>query len=111
MAGKPPAWYQSIWSGPRVRVLENSHLIDDIAIGVSDDEMQALREEAFRQFAEAQELEALKQLESDKRKEAERSERLSQLEELDISTEEEEPDVALPNTISERTPSASSRIS
>ena len=103
MAGKPPAWYRSTWSGPRVRVLENGHLIDDTAIEVSDDETQALREEAFRQFADAQELKALKRLETDKLKEAERSERLSQLEELDISAEDEEPDVALPNTVSEDT--------
>ena len=103
MSGKPPAWYRSSWEGPRVRVLENGRLIDDTAITVSGDEMQALREEAFRQFAEIQELEALKRLESDKLKQEERDERLSQLDELDISDEEEETDVELPNTVSEDT--------
>ena len=102
MAGKPPAWYRSSWSGPRVRVLENGQLIDDTAIEVSEDEMLALREEAFRQF-ENQELEALKRLESDRLKEDARNERLSQLERVDISEEEEEPDVALPNSVSEDT--------
>ena len=86
-----------------MRVLENGRLIDDTAITVSGDEMQALREEAFRQFAEIQELEALKRLESDKLKQEERDERLSQLDELDISDEEEETDVELPNTVSEDT--------
>ncbi len=102
MAGKPPAWYRSGWSGPRVRVLENGQLIDDTAIEVSEDEMQALRDEAFRQSV-AQELEALKRLESDKLKEDERRQRLSQLEQLDISEEEEESEVVLPNSVSEET--------
>ena len=103
MSGKPPAWYRSSWEGPRVRVLENGLLIDDTAITVSEDETQALREEAFRQFAETQELEALKRLESDKLKQAERDERLSQLDELDISDDEDVTDVELPNTVSEDT--------
>ena len=103
MAGKPPAWYRSSWDGPRVRVLENGLLIDDTAIDVSEDEMQALREEAFRQFAQAQELEALKRLETDKLKQDERDERLSQLEDLDISEVEEESPTELPNAVSEDT--------
>ena len=102
MAGKPPAWYRSNWAGPRVRVLENGQLVDDTDIEVSEDEMQALREEAFRQSV-AQELEALKRLEADKLKEDERSQRLSQLEELDLSVEEEESEEVLPNSVSENT--------
>ena len=102
MAGKPPAWYRSSWDGPRVRVLENGLLIDDTAIEVSADEMQALREDAFRQ-AENQELEALKRLGSDELKQADRDARLRQFEQPDISAEDEAPADELPNAVSEDT--------
>ena len=101
MSGKPPAWYRGSWEGPRVRVLENGLLVDDTSIEVSEDQMQALREEAFRQVAE--ELEALKRLESDQLKQDEREERLSQLDEQDISDDEPAPDEGLPNSVSEDT--------
>ena len=102
MSGKPPAWYRSNWEGPRVRVMENGILIDDTEIAVSDEQMEALRDEAFQQFEDAKELQALKRLESDALKEVEREERLSQLEDFE-SEEIEEPDEGLPNQINEDT--------
>lgn len=103
MAGKPPAWYRSSWDGPRVRVTDNGLLIDDTAIEVSENEMQALREEAFREFAETQELEALKRLETDKLYQDERNQRLSQLDEQEISEDGEQTMVELPNAVGEDT--------
>ncbi len=103
MSGRPPAWYRSGWDGPRVRVFDNGTVVDDTSINVADDEMQALREEAFRQFDEGQ-LNALKRLESEALKEAERGERLSSVEDLMIDELDEEPvDTSLPDTLNDDT--------
>ena len=103
MSGRPPAWYRSGWDGPRVRVFDNGTVVDDTSINVADDEMQALREEAFRQFDEGQ-LSALKRLESEALKEAEREERLSSVEDLMIDELDEEPvDTSLPDTLNDDT--------
>lgn len=45
LSGKPPAWYRSTESGPRVIVFEKGKVVDDTSISVSD----ALREELRRQ--------------------------------------------------------------
>jgi len=103
MSGRPPGWYRSGWDGPRVRVFDNGTVVDDTSINVADDEMQALREEAFRQFDEGQ-LNALKRLESEALKEAEREERLSSVEDLMIDELDEEPaDTSLPDTLNDDT--------
>ena len=65
MSGTPPSWYRSAWGGPRVRVFENGRVVDDTAIALGEDEGGALREEAFRQFDEEKELQALQRLEKE----------------------------------------------
>jgi hypothetical protein len=47
LSGKPPAWYRSNMSGPRIFVFEKGRLIDDTAIEVSDKVRQRMRQEAF----------------------------------------------------------------
>lgn len=47
LSGKPPAWYRSSSSGPRVFVFENGRLIDDTAAEVSDKVRERMREQAF----------------------------------------------------------------
>ena len=49
LSGKPPMWYRSAEKGPRVFVFENSRVIDDTNIEVSDSEREKLRQEAFLQ--------------------------------------------------------------
>lgn len=46
-SGKPPVWYRSDEGGPRVIVFENTRIIDDTNIRVSNVEQQRLRHEAF----------------------------------------------------------------
>ncbi len=47
LSGKPPMWYRSTSSGPRVFVFDNGRLIDDTAIEVDDEVRQQLRQKAF----------------------------------------------------------------
>ena len=47
LSGKPPMWYRSASSGPRVFVFDNGRLIDDTAIEVDDEVRQQLRRRAF----------------------------------------------------------------
>tara|TARA_B100001123_G_scaffold432230_1_gene554935 strand:+ start:174 stop:650 length:477 start_codon:yes stop_codon:yes gene_type:complete len=103
MAGKPPAWYRSSWDGPRVRVTENGHLVDDTAIEVSKEEMQALRDEAFRQFAETQKLTGLKHLENIKLEQEAADDRLRQLEDTESSQSEKEAVAELSDDLGEDT--------
>lgn len=104
MYGKPPAWCRSDWNGPRIRVFDNGTIVDDISILVFDDEMQALRQEAFRQFDESQRLNALKRLESEALREAERQDRLSKVDELPVAAlGDEEVDEALSDNLTEET--------
>lgn len=51
MAGAPPAWYRSGQPGPRVFVFENGQIIDDTRVAVSEEQRQALREQAFKNAA------------------------------------------------------------
>ena len=64
LSGKPPMWYRSTQSGPRVFVFENSKVIDDTGIEVSDLESERLRQRAFLQADEDRELARGKLLES-----------------------------------------------
>lgn len=52
LSGKPPAWYRSDQSGPRILVFENGRLVDDTARPVSLEERAALRAQAFARIAE-----------------------------------------------------------
>ena len=52
LSGKPPHWYRSATSGPRVFVFESSQVVDDTGIRVSDTERERLRQEAFLQADE-----------------------------------------------------------
>jgi len=47
LSGKPPPWYRSATSGPRVFVFDKGRLIDDTAVEVSDEIRQRMRQEAF----------------------------------------------------------------
>lgn len=47
LSGKPPMWYRSASSGPRVFVFDNGRLIDDTGIEVDDEVRQQLRQRAF----------------------------------------------------------------
>ena len=47
LSGKPPMWYRGTENGPRVFVFENSRVIDDTNIEVSDSEREKLRQQAF----------------------------------------------------------------
>ncbi len=64
LSGKPPMWYRSAESGPRVFVFEKSKIIDDTGIEVSDLERGRLRQEAFLQADEDREFAREKLLES-----------------------------------------------
>ena len=52
LSGKPPMWYRSTESGPRVFVFEKSKIIDDTGISVSDSERERLRQQAYLQAEE-----------------------------------------------------------
>ena len=102
MSGKPPAWYRSSAGGPRVRVFDQGVIVDDTAIDVPADQRQALREDAFRQFEDSKELQALKRLETEAIQDAEREQR--RLEQTEIVADDfEEPEPEVPESISERT--------
>ncbi len=47
LSGKPPMWYRSATSGPRVFVFDRGRLIDDTGIEVDEDVRQQLRQKAF----------------------------------------------------------------
>ena len=47
LSGKPPVWYRSASSGPRIFVFDNGRLIDDTALEVDDDVREQLRQTAF----------------------------------------------------------------
>jgi hypothetical protein len=46
-SGKPPVWYRSKNSGPRIIVFDDNRIIDDTNIRVSDVEQERLRRQAF----------------------------------------------------------------
>lgn len=79
MSGTPPTWYRSARGGPRVQVFDGGNVVDDTSIALTDDQNQALRDEAFRQFDESNQLKALKRLEQDALKDSARKERLDEL--------------------------------
>lgn len=64
LSGKPPMWYRSAQSGPRVFVFEKSKVIDDTGIEVSDLESERLRQRAFLQADEDRNVAREKLLES-----------------------------------------------
>ena len=52
LSGKPPMWYRNAESGPRVFVFENTKLIDDTNVSVSEEDRARLRQSAFLQAEE-----------------------------------------------------------
>ena len=54
LSGKPPAWYRSESSGPRVLVFENNKLVDDTAILVDEAHRINLRNTAFNIASDAE---------------------------------------------------------
>jgi len=47
LSGKPPTWYRTSESGPRIFVFDKGRIIDDTDIKVSDVERDRLRQQAF----------------------------------------------------------------
>ena len=47
LSGKPPYWYRSDETGPRVFVIDEGHVVDDTAVQVPDAQRRQLREAAF----------------------------------------------------------------
>ncbi len=54
LSGKPPAWYRTDGTAPRVQVFENGKLIDDTAHPVAGEERQVLRDRALEAAAQAE---------------------------------------------------------
>ena len=52
LSGKPPAWYRSRGTGPRVFVFDKGKVIDDTGVSVSETERDRLRQQAFLQAEE-----------------------------------------------------------
>ena len=52
LSGMPPMWYRNAENGPRVFVFENTKLIDDTNMSVSETERARLRQNAFLQAEE-----------------------------------------------------------
>lgn len=55
LSGKPPAWYRSTDSGPRVIVFEKGKVVDDTSISVSDALREELRTQALARAIEDKE--------------------------------------------------------
>ena len=64
LSGKPPMWYRSAESGPRIFVFEKNKIIDDTGIEVSSEERERLRQRAFLQADEDRERAKQKLLEA-----------------------------------------------
>jgi hypothetical protein len=47
LSGSPPMWYRSAEGGPRVFVFDNTRVVDDTSIAVSNEEREYLRQQAF----------------------------------------------------------------
>jgi len=47
LSGKPPSWYRSGDTGPRVFVFENGRVIDDTGISLPESENERLRQDAL----------------------------------------------------------------
>jgi len=60
LSGKPPAWYRSAQNGPRVIAFDNGRIVDDTAVAVSNEQREALRQQALRE-AEGYQERALEQ--------------------------------------------------
>ena len=112
LSGTPPGWYRNGLAGPRVFVFENGRLIDDTASAVSEQRGQELREAAFSDFDERQQLEAVKRLERLARREAgrqqarERAEAARRAREAaasTVTTEETQAVEALPDELDQST--------
>lgn len=73
-SGVPPAWYRSPEGGPRVRVYDDGRLVDDTSILLSAEDNRSMRELAFRELEEEQQLAAIKRLERTARREESRRE-------------------------------------
>ena len=56
LSGKPPAWYRSLDSGPRVIVFEKGRIVDDTSINISDTSREELRRQALAKAAEDREI-------------------------------------------------------
>ena len=60
LSGKPPYWYRSTETGPRVFVFENGRIIDDTAVLLTDEHRNKMRQKAFAYVEEQQKLQQTK---------------------------------------------------
>lgn len=70
LSGTPPIWYRSAQGGPRVFVFDNTKVVDDTGIQVSEDERERLRQQAFLMVEEDREQAKEKLLQSKRLKAA-----------------------------------------
>lgn len=90
LSGKPPAWYRSGESGPRVFVFDKGRIIDDTSIELSDVQRDSLRQEALLQT----EKDRQKAIEEAKEAEEMKAQiNMGTKEEVPFMNKEEEPEV------------------
>lgn len=63
LSGDPPPWYRNGGQGPRTLVFEDGRLIDDTAIALPPEQVEALRKAAFREVDLKRDEVAIKKLE------------------------------------------------
>jgi hypothetical protein len=98
LSGKPPVWYRSAESGPRVFVFDKDRVVDDTGIRLSDTERDRLRQQALID-AEAQREAAKEKLIQAKRLKAAMEEQQAAAEtQAGIAEAEAEPETAKPAT-------------
>ena len=68
LSGKPPAWYRSTETGPRVIVFEKGRIVDDTNIKIPDAEREAMRTQALSRVEEDKEKAKQMALEAEKLK-------------------------------------------
>lgn len=68
LSGKPPAWYRSGETGPRIFVYEGGQLIDDTGIQLSEPESERLRTNALLQVEQDRQAAMEKMLQAMQRK-------------------------------------------
>jgi hypothetical protein len=70
LSGKPPAWYRSGETGPRIFVYENGRLVDDTGILLTETENERLRQHALLQVEQDRQAAMEKMLQAMQRKAA-----------------------------------------
>lgn len=88
LSGKPPTWYRSDQSGPRIFVFDGGKIVDDTGIKVSEEHRELLRQRAYDIAAEESILARAKAIEALKEKQlAARRDEISDTEEEFVEDE------------------------